>query len=352
MPTDYYTVFGLSRSASMSEIRAAFRQKVKEVHPDVNDHPDANDHFMHVRAAYDVLSNRKKRREYESMNHDEYVKQHGGYTSDELDSISETDIVVEKRSADIDIPAESDPPRADREATASDPDSSESTERRWEWILQGRTSTSSGLSAYLIRLTIYAALLGVVVTLIRAVGGNVESGLMLLMILAATRGVYLIGFERLRTRYVKIDDNPEPDAYTIPYALMMGIIGGVGTSGHILANMALPTLITAPATIFTLLGMAVYIVGYIGAILSVGWGVADDSHNLKENVSPPLWNFVVQLPVLILISQILTENSSLVLLAVVVTGPFLVGTIYLLYYHRAVGSEINWRLQQRTIYPT
>lgn len=65
LDTDYYAVLGVERDASDAAIRAAYRRKSREVHPDVNPSPDAAEQFRQVRAAYDVLSDSTKRARYD-----------------------------------------------------------------------------------------------------------------------------------------------------------------------------------------------------------------------------------------------------------------------------------------------
>jgi curved DNA-binding protein CbpA len=63
---DPYKVLGLSRGASQDDIRKAHRKLVREYHPDANpDDPQAPEHFKEIQQAYEVLSNEKKRREYD-----------------------------------------------------------------------------------------------------------------------------------------------------------------------------------------------------------------------------------------------------------------------------------------------
>ncbi|MGN6665040.1 MAG: molecular chaperone DnaJ [Solirubrobacterales bacterium] len=67
MARDYYEVLGVSRDASESEIKKAFRRLARELHPDVNDHdPEAEEKFKEAAEAYEVLSDAEKRRTYDA----------------------------------------------------------------------------------------------------------------------------------------------------------------------------------------------------------------------------------------------------------------------------------------------
>lgn len=68
---DYYSVLGVSRTATDSEIKQAYRKKAREVHPDVNrNDPDAAEKFKDVNEAYEVLSNAEKRQMYDRFGQD------------------------------------------------------------------------------------------------------------------------------------------------------------------------------------------------------------------------------------------------------------------------------------------
>lgn len=65
MPLDYYDILGLSRDASTGEIKKAFRQQARLLHPDVNDSPDAVNEFQRLQQAYAVLIDPEKRAQYD-----------------------------------------------------------------------------------------------------------------------------------------------------------------------------------------------------------------------------------------------------------------------------------------------
>jgi len=66
---DYYAILGLDRSADLSEIKKAYRQKALEFHPDRNPSHDAEEKFKEASEAYEVLSHPDKRQIYDQWGH-------------------------------------------------------------------------------------------------------------------------------------------------------------------------------------------------------------------------------------------------------------------------------------------
>jgi molecular chaperone DnaJ len=62
---DLYAVLGVSHDASEDEIKQTYRRLARELHPDVNGDPGAEQRFKQITAAYDVLKDPAKRRQYD-----------------------------------------------------------------------------------------------------------------------------------------------------------------------------------------------------------------------------------------------------------------------------------------------
>eukprot|EP00038_Savillea_parva_P015789 m.221784 g.221784 ORF g.221784 m.221784 type:complete len:445 (-) comp32126_c0_seq1:108-1442(-) len=63
-PRDAYEILGVDRGATDKEIKIAYLQAAREVHPDVNDSPEATRRFQEVSDAYNAISTREKRARY------------------------------------------------------------------------------------------------------------------------------------------------------------------------------------------------------------------------------------------------------------------------------------------------
>ncbi len=66
MAKDYYKSLGVSKGASVSEIKRAYRRLARKLHPDVTgDDKRSTDRFKEITEAYEVLSDAKRRRTYD-----------------------------------------------------------------------------------------------------------------------------------------------------------------------------------------------------------------------------------------------------------------------------------------------
>lgn len=73
MSADFYDLLEVPEDASQDDIRDAFREKVREYHPDHNDDPRASAQFTAVKKAYDTLGDPVERNAYDRIGHIDYV---------------------------------------------------------------------------------------------------------------------------------------------------------------------------------------------------------------------------------------------------------------------------------------
>ncbi len=65
---DYYAVLGVPPTATQKDITKAYRKLARELHPDANpNNPSAEERFKEVSAAYDVLGDEDRRKQYDEV---------------------------------------------------------------------------------------------------------------------------------------------------------------------------------------------------------------------------------------------------------------------------------------------
>jgi molecular chaperone DnaJ len=84
--SDFYETLGVSRDASADEIKRSYRKLARELHPDVNPDPEVQDKFKEITAAYETLSDPKKRQNYDMGGSNFGGANFGGGFSDIMDA--------------------------------------------------------------------------------------------------------------------------------------------------------------------------------------------------------------------------------------------------------------------------
>ena len=65
MSQSLYKTLEVSPSASESEIKKAYRKLARKYHPDVNKEASAEEKFKEINAAYEILSDKEKKVQYD-----------------------------------------------------------------------------------------------------------------------------------------------------------------------------------------------------------------------------------------------------------------------------------------------
>ncbi len=74
---NYYKILGIDENASPEDIKKSYRALARKYHPDRNpNQPDAEERFKSIQEAYDVLSDPKRRREYNQYRKDPFAPFH------------------------------------------------------------------------------------------------------------------------------------------------------------------------------------------------------------------------------------------------------------------------------------
>ncbi|GAA0530896.1 DnaJ domain-containing protein [Halorubrum ejinorense] len=339
MSSDYYDLLDVSRNDSYDTVRRSYRDLVKEYHPDVSDLPNAQERFQQIKAAYEVLNNPKKRKKYNQISHDEFVNQHGGYSSKEIKEATDVQLVNNgKNISQAKSTYSQTRSRRNQRDDNSSQDEYKSENRPWyDWILQGRTAENSGYAAYSLRLGVFLILTLAIFLPASSILIGGDYGFYFLLMVLGGRAIYLISFESLRKDYQKIDNSPESDAYSIPYAVGLGFLGVI---------LLLPVTLFSPSLLGRLLGVfggVIFANGLIGTVLAVGWGTADDYYNLRLDVKPVFWNFLVQAPIIVYLAAPNMPSWNIFALGLLVI-PLLAGIVYTIRYHSEIVSELINRI--------
>lgn len=67
MSKSLYETLGVSENASADEIKKSYRKLARKYHPDINKEKEAEEKFKEINAAYEILSDEKKRSQYDQF---------------------------------------------------------------------------------------------------------------------------------------------------------------------------------------------------------------------------------------------------------------------------------------------
>lgn len=79
MGKDYYDILGVSKDASQTEIKSAYRRLAKKYHPDVSQESNADAKFKEIQEAYSVIGDESKRKQYDQFGSSAFDGSAGSY---------------------------------------------------------------------------------------------------------------------------------------------------------------------------------------------------------------------------------------------------------------------------------
>lgn len=65
---NYYEILGVTPDSDAQDVKLSYRKLARKYHPDVNKAPESAQKFKDVLEAYEVLSDEKKRKQYDMLN--------------------------------------------------------------------------------------------------------------------------------------------------------------------------------------------------------------------------------------------------------------------------------------------
>ena len=95
MSNSLYETLGIQKGASEVEIKKAYRKMARQYHPDINKEKEAEEKFKEINAAYEVLSDKEKKAQYDmhgdsmfgGQNFHDFSRSQGGAGNVDLDDI-------------------------------------------------------------------------------------------------------------------------------------------------------------------------------------------------------------------------------------------------------------------------
>jgi curved DNA-binding protein CbpA len=82
----YYAIFGISQDANFQEIKKSYRKLAKKYHPDRNKSPHAEETIKKINEAFEILSDKRKRKQYDLESYNIFVEKDHKYDEEEGNS--------------------------------------------------------------------------------------------------------------------------------------------------------------------------------------------------------------------------------------------------------------------------